>query len=113
MVSPSFKFSPDEIASLLDGKVCARVESKRIFREGETFDVEGATFRVLDVQCMTGRESVARVFRLEGCRSPSAFIRRLRLRFRRHDAVSIGSIVYVHYFARVTELQNDKSTLPC
>jgi len=100
MASPCFKFSPDEIASLLDGKVCARVESKRIFREGETFDIEGATFRVVDIQRMSGRESVARVFRLEGFRSPSAFIRRLRLRLG-DDAVSIGSIVYVHYFVRV------------
>lgn len=112
MTSPGFKFTPDEIASLLDGKVCARVESKRIFREGETFDVEGATFRVLDVQCMSGRECVARVFRLEGCRSPSAFIKRVRLRLG-EDAVSTVSIVYVHYFAHATELQNDKSTLPC
>ena len=110
MASPSFKFSPDEVASLLDGKVCARVESNRIFREGDMFDVEGATFRVLDVQWMTGRGSVSRVFRLEGCRSPSAFIKRLRLRLG-EDAVSIGSIVYVHYFASMTELQNvSKST---
>lgn len=95
----SIPFSPEMASAAVDGIKCCTSRSKPYGQAGDIFQVNGAQFRLLDVQIHSLNYIRNRLYRVEGFCSPEAFEHTWR---QLHRGNYIPEKTYfVHYFARI------------
>ncbi len=94
-------FSPEMTRAILDGYKCCTTRSKRYGNPGDRFQLEGQTYRILDIKKHTLIHISSQLYRLEGFVSEDEFIAFWK---HLHRGNYNPWIQYnVHFFARVMQ----------
>lgn len=94
----SMPFSPEMVAAAIDGRKCCTTRSKPYGKPGDIFQVNGARFRLLEINIRTLYYVRQQLYRLEGFDTPEAFERTWRILHR--NQFDASRAYFVHYFAR-------------
>ena len=98
----NFPFSKEMTAALLDGRKCCTSRSKKYGELGDTFNVEGEVFRIVDIVPELLSDITALYYRCEGCRTADEFI---DLWKRLHRGVwNPDRVYYIHFLGHVRRL---------
>jgi hypothetical protein len=91
-------FSSKMTSAALAGQKCATTRSERKGDPGDTFEIGGQWFRLIDVQKTYLPHVKLMYYRIEGCESPEDFETVWRSLHRGH--YSLTKPYFIHFFAR-------------
>ena len=94
----SIPFSPPMASAAIEGMKCCTSRSKKYGSPGDFFAINGAIFRLIDVQLHSLNYIKTRLYRVEGFNSPEAFEHGWRQLHRGHYIPE--KTYFVHFFAR-------------
>lgn len=98
----SIPFSPEMAAAALNGYKCCTTRSKPYGKTGDIFQINGVSFRILDIQQHTLNYVHQNLYRLEGFDTPEAFELAWRIL---HRGKFTSLLKYsVHFFVRASLL---------